>query len=106
MLYSSLETVIPAVVFSWIDPAFTSANVKAVIDDSPLQLAPAVTSAVTGRLRAQLLRGEDADIRLPSTFKAMSMRSGHPLNAVRLNAAALARPPRAAAVSDTEQSAE
>lgn len=106
LLYNSLETVTPSVVFSWIDPAFTSANVKVVIDDSPLQLAPAVTAAVTGRTRAQLLRGEDADIRLPSTFKAMSMRSGHPLNAVRLNAAVMTRMPRAAVGTDAEQPAE
>lgn len=106
LLHDSLETVTPTVVFSWVDPAFTSANVKVVIDDSPLQLAPAVTAAIRGRTRSQVRRGEDADIAVPSTFKAMSLRSGHPLNAVRLNATALARMPRAAAAPEPEQPAE
>jgi hypothetical protein len=42
------EGEIPAILFSWIDPALTPLKVKAIFDDSPLALAAKLVPLVTG----------------------------------------------------------
>jgi hypothetical protein len=85
-LYGSLENTIPEIIFSWVDPAFLSPNVKIVIDDSPLQLLPAIVRSLSGgagkSLKARLASGESAEILVPSAFMLMSLRTGSlPLSA-------------------------
>jgi hypothetical protein len=86
-LYSSAENVIPEIIFSWIDPSFSSPNVKVIIDDSPLQLLPAIARSLSGNegksLKARMASGERAEILVPSAFMLMSMRTGSlPLSAL------------------------
>jgi hypothetical protein len=86
-LYGSLENTIPKIIFSWIDPAFSSPNVKIIIDDSPLQLLPAIVRPLSGgagkRLKARLAAGESVEILVPSAFMLMSLRTGSlPLSAL------------------------
>jgi hypothetical protein len=76
-LYSSLENEIPNIVFSWIDPDFSSPNVKVIIDDSPLQLLPVIVKSLRQKtLKNRLKAGENTRIFVPSTFKIMSLRTG------------------------------
>jgi hypothetical protein len=86
-LYGSPENAIPAIIFSWIDPAFSSPNVKIIIDDSPLQLLPAIVRSLSGgagkSLKARIAAGADAEILVPSAFMLMSLRTASlPLSAL------------------------
>lgn len=47
--YLNQSLTIPVILFSWMDPAFTSGTVKVILDDSPwMQLIPAVKAATGG----------------------------------------------------------
>ncbi|MDR1256530.1 MAG: hypothetical protein LBJ86_02145 [Spirochaetaceae bacterium] len=86
-LYGHPENTIPTIIFSWIDPAFSSPNVKVIIDDSPLQLLPAIVRSLSGgagkSLKARLATGASAEILVPSAFMLMSLRTGSlPLSAL------------------------
>jgi hypothetical protein len=72
-LYHSSENSLPNIVFSWLDPDFSSPNVKVIIDDSPLQLLPLIVKSQNqASVKSRLTAGEDAEIFLPSTFKVMA----------------------------------
>jgi hypothetical protein len=88
-LYSSTENEVPMIIFSWIDPEFSSPNVKIMVDDSPLQLLPAIMKSLgTGDVRRRLRPGNDIEIFIPSSFKVSTLRTKSLLLAVRLNIAA------------------
>jgi hypothetical protein len=76
-LYSSTENEIPNIVFSWLDPDFISPSAKIIIDDSPLELLPAVVKSLRqGDVKKKLRAGESAEAFVPSSFKIMSLRTG------------------------------
>jgi hypothetical protein len=76
-LYGSVENTIPNIIFSWIDPEFSSPNVKVIIDDSPLQLLPAIVKPLLLRgAKERVEAGENMEIAVPSAFKTMCLRTG------------------------------
>ncbi|MDR2097359.1 MAG: hypothetical protein LBP37_02445 [Spirochaetaceae bacterium] len=76
-LYSSTENEIPNIVFSWIDPDFSSPTTKIIIDDSPLQLLPVIVKSLRrGEVKKRLRAGENTEAFVPSTFKIMCLRTG------------------------------
>ncbi|MDR1363148.1 MAG: hypothetical protein LBJ35_03750 [Spirochaetaceae bacterium] len=88
-LYSSTENEIPVIVFSWIDPDFASPNVKIIVDDSPLQLLPAVIKSLgKGDVKRVLRAGNNVEIFVPSVFKIMTLRTDSLPLVLRLNIAA------------------
>ncbi|MDR2658426.1 MAG: hypothetical protein LBC27_00335 [Spirochaetaceae bacterium] len=86
-LYSGTENRVPVIIFSWIDPEFTSPNVKIIVDDSPLQLLPAILKALgEGGVKRNLREGNNVEVFIPSTFKVMTLRANNSLPLVlRLN---------------------
>jgi hypothetical protein len=87
-LYSSTENDIPVIIFSWMDPEFSSPNIKIVIDDSPLQLLPEILKSL-GRVNVKrdLSAGSNVEVFIPSTFKVISLRTKSLALAIRLNIA-------------------
>jgi hypothetical protein len=87
-LYSSTENDIPVIIFSWMDPEFSSPNIKIVIDDSPLQLLPEILKLLGRRnVKRTLLAGSNVEVFIPSTFKVMSLRTNSLPLALQLNIA-------------------
>jgi hypothetical protein len=58
------------VLFSWLDPALTPLRVKAVFDDSPLALAPALAPLITGADG----EGGGKILEIPSEIQILSRR--------------------------------
>jgi hypothetical protein len=76
-LYSAAENTTPNIIFSWLDPEFTSPNVKVIIDDSPLQLLPAIVGSLAQNgAKNRLESGGDMEITIPSAFKTICLRTG------------------------------
>jgi hypothetical protein len=74
-LYHSAENSLPNIVFSWLEPDFSSPGVKVVIDDSPLQLLPLIVKSLKqADMKKRLAAGEDAEAAAPSTFKVLALR--------------------------------
>ncbi|MDR0663671.1 MAG: hypothetical protein LBF80_06300 [Spirochaetaceae bacterium] len=93
-LYSSTENELPSIIFSWLDPNFSSPNVKVIIDDSPLELLPEIVKSLRrGDIKNKLRAGESAEAFVPSTFKIMSLRTGSLPLALCLNIAVKLTPP-------------
>ena len=75
-LYNSAENSLPSIVFSWLEPGFSSPNVKIIIDDSPLELLPVVVKSLKEvSVKNRLAAGEDAEVLVPSTFKVLALRT-------------------------------
>jgi hypothetical protein len=93
-LYSSTENEIPNIVFSWLDPDFISPSAKVIIDDSPLELLPAMVKSLRqGDIKKSLRAGESAEAFVPSAFKIMSLRTGSLPLALCLGVAVKLPPP-------------
>jgi hypothetical protein len=93
-LYSGVENKIPNIIFSWIDPGFSSPNVKVIIDDSPLELLPSIVKSLRqGNIKKTLQAGESAEAFAPSTFKIMSLRTASLPLALYLSIAVKLTPP-------------
>jgi hypothetical protein len=87
-LYHSTENSLPNIIFSWLEPDFSSPNVKVIIDDSPLELLPSIIKSLKdSSLKNRLAAGEDTAIPVPSTFKVMALRTGNLSLIFRLNLA-------------------
>jgi hypothetical protein len=93
-LYGSTENRIPNIIFSWMDPDFSSPNVKIIIDDSPLELLPAIVKSLRlENVKKTLRAGESAEAFVPSAFKIMSLRTGSLPLALCLSIAVKLAPP-------------
>jgi hypothetical protein len=87
-LYHSTENSLPNIIFSWLEPDFSSPNIKVIIDDSPLELLPAIVRSLKdSSVKNRLAAGEDTAIPVPSTFKVMALRTGSLPLMFRLNLA-------------------